>query len=133
MPAADANPTPAPPVSAEPDLDGGRSGGGLSLGEGGRQIPGIPADFHFTYYIERMLALIESRWFKPAVSEETATQVRFRIHRDGRLDNIEIEGTSGSPSFDRAALRALYAANPLPPLPPAYGKSILTVHLTFSE
>jgi hypothetical protein len=37
------------------------------------------------------------------------------------------------PSFDRATLRALYAANPLPPLPPAYGKPSLTVHLSFAE
>ncbi len=133
MPAADADTTPAPTASADPDPGSGRSGGGLSLGEGGGQVPGIPSDFHFTYYIERMLALIESRWFKPAVPEDTAAQVRFRIHRDGRVDNIELEGSSGSPSFDRAALRALFGANPLPPLPPAYGKSTLTVHLTFSE
>ncbi len=134
MPAPDAHATPAPTPPPSPDLTGAGSGGGLSLGErDSGQVPGIPADFHFTYYIERMLTLIESRWFKPAVQEGTATQVRFRIHRDGRLDNIEIEGSSGSPSFDRAALRALYAANPLPPLPPAYGKSTLTVHLTFSE
>jgi outer membrane biosynthesis protein TonB len=37
------------------------------------------------------------------------------------------------PNFDRAALRALYAANPLPPLPPAYGRPSLTVHLSFAE
>jgi TonB family protein len=80
-----------------------------------------------------MLALIESRWFKPAVPEGTAARVRFRIHRDGRLDGIELEASSGSPTFDRAALRAMYAANPLPPLPPAYRKQTLTVHLTFSE
>lgn len=134
MPAPDANQTPAPTAPAEPESVGLGSGGGLSLGAGnGGQIPGIPSDFQFTYYIERMLALIESRWFKPAVPEGTAARVRFRIHRDGRLDGIELEGSSQNPSFDRAALRALYAANPLPPLPPAYGKSTLTVHLTFSE
>jgi TonB family protein len=122
-------PTPVPSTDAAPG--GGR---GLSLGEGaGSQVPGIPADFHFTYYIERMLALIESRWYKPAAPPQTRAVVRFRIHRDGRLEGIELEQSSGLPSFDRAALRALYAANPLPPLPPAYGKQSLTVHLSFSE
>ena len=95
--------------------------------------PGIPADFHFTYYIERMLALIESRWYKPAAPAGTKALVRFTISREGRVSSIELESGSGNSSFDRAALRALYAANPLPPLPPAYAKQSLTVHLTFSE
>lgn len=110
------------------------TGSGLSVGGGDSQrVPGIPSDFHFTYYIQRMLALIESRWYKPAVPAETRAQVRFTINRDGRVSRIELEQSSGNSSFDRAALRALYAANPLPPLPPAYSKPSLTVHLTFSE
>jgi protein TonB len=132
--------TPVPTEAAGPEATGagGGSGGGsssgLSLGEGdGGQVAGVPADFHFTYYIERMLALIESRWYKPAVAAGTRARVRFRIQRDGRLDTIEIEESSGHPSFDRAALRALYASNPLPPLPPAYTQPSLTVHLSFAE
>jgi protein TonB len=134
--------TPVPTEAAEPEATGtgsgagsiGGSSGGLSLGEGdGGQVAGVPADFHFTYYIERMLALIESRWYKPAVAAGTRARVRFRIQRDGRLDTIEIEESSGHPSFDRAALRALYASNPLPPLPPAYTQPSLTVHLSFAE
>ncbi len=124
-----ATPRPAPP----PDAAGDRSGG-LSLGAGGgRETAGIPSDFHFAYYVQRMLALIESRWYKPAVPEGTEARVRFTISRDGRVNRIELESSSGLSSFDRAALRALYAANPLPPLPPAYAKPSLTVHLTFSE
>ena len=121
-------PTPPPPV---PDEGGGR---GLSVGSnGGGGAAGIPADFHFTYYIERMLALIESRWYKPAVPQKTRARVGFVILKSGRIEGIRLEESSGMPSFDRAALRALYAANPLPPLPPAYGKSSLTVHLSFAE
>jgi TonB family protein len=133
MPAADSSATPAAtPEDEAPSR--GVTGGGLSLGESGAKQPeGIPADFHFTYYVERMLALIESRWYKPAVPPNTRARVRFRIHRDGRVDGIVLEESSGQPTFDRAALRALYAANPLPPLPPAYGKPTLTVHLAFSE
>ena len=109
-------------------------GSGLSVGSNSKQeIPGIPSDFHFTYYVQRMLTLIESRWYKPVVPTKTRARVRFTINREGRLSRIELESNSGNSSFDRAALRALYAANPLPPLPPAYRKPSLTVHLTFSE
>lgn len=134
MAVPDGEASPVPTAASVPPEPSGATGGGLSLGGGeGGQIPGIPSDFQFTYYIERMLALIETRWYKPVVPEGTSALVRFRIHRDGRLDRIELEETSGHPSFDRAALRAMFAANPLPPLPPAYGKSDLTVHLRFSE
>lgn len=131
MPAADSSATPAPTPPPAPASSGGR---GLSVGEtNGGGIPGIPTDFHFTYYVERMLALIESRWYKPAAPGDTRARVGFQILRDGRIEAIRLEESSGVPTFDRAALRALYAANPLPPLPPAYGKSSLTVHLSFTE
>lgn len=132
MRAADsvATPEPTPP----PVESGGGGGRGLSVGENsGGAAPGIPVDFHFTYYIERMLALIESRWYKPTVPQGTRVRVGFVILKSGRLEGIRLEESSGVSSFDRAALRALYAANPLPPLPPAYGKPSLTVHLSFAE
>ena len=123
----------ATPLPTQPPATAS-GGNGLSIGGGSnQQIPGIPSDFHFAYYIQRMLALIESRWYKPAAPSETRALVRFTIYRDGRVSRIELESSSGNSSFDRAALRALYAANPLPPLPPAYRKPSLTVHLTFSE
>lgn len=129
MAAPDREATPRPtPVPAP------AGGSGLSVGGGTNQdIPGIPSDFHFAYYVQRMLALIESRWYKPVVPADTRARVRFTINREGRLSRIELEESSGNSSFDRAALRSLYATNPLPPLPPGYRKSSLTVHLTFSE
>ncbi len=140
-PTAEAEPEPSPPPADDLAPGGGGAGGGgtgggggLSVGgAGGGAAPGIPSDFQFTYYVERMLALIESRWYKPAVPAGTRARVRFVILKDGRVEDIRLEESSGMPSFDRAALRAIYAANPLPPLPPAYGKPSLTVHLSFSE
>ena len=130
MRAADSVATPAPtPVDT-----GGGGGRGLSVGENtGGGAPGIPADFHFTYYIERMLALIESRWYKPTAPPGARARVRFVILKSGKVEGIQLEESSGISSFDRAALRAMYAANPLPPLPPAYGKPSLTIHLSFAE
>jgi TonB family protein len=63
----------------------------------------------------------------------TRTRVGFVILKSGKVERIQLEESSGISSFDRAALRAMYAANPLPPLPPAYGKPSLTVHLSFAE
>ena len=133
MAAPDQRATPRPTPPPAPPSDGG--GRGLSLGGAGDTGPaaGIPSDFHFAYYVQRMLALIEARWYKPAAPAGTQARARFTIARDGKLSRIELEESSGNSSFDRAALRALYAANPLPPLPPAYAQSSLTVHLTFSE
>jgi protein TonB len=132
MRAADSAATPAP---TPPPVDSGGGGGrGLSVGENTVSgDPGIPADFHFTYYIERMLALIESRWYKPSAPAGARARVRFVILKSGKVEGIQLEESSGISSFDRAALRAMYAANPLPPLPPAYGKPSLTVHLSFAE
>jgi protein TonB len=133
MGTADSEATPVPTPEAV-ERGGGGGGGGLSVGgESGGSAPGIPSDFHFTYYVQRMLALIESRWYKPAAAQGTRAQVAFTILKDGRLEGIRLEQSSGLPSFDRAALRAIYAANPLPPLPPAYRKPSLTVHLSFTE
>ena len=137
MRSSDSEVTPVPtPPPADTGGGGGTSGttSGLSVGSSNQTgSAGIPADFHFTYYIERMLALIESRWYKPATGTATSARVGFVIMKDGKLQDIRLEESSGLASFDRAALRALYAANPLPPLPPAYGKSSLTVHLSFTE
>jgi len=124
--------TPVPTPRAAPVQ--GVAGRGLSLaGAEAAGPPAIPADFHFAYYVDRMLALIESRWYKPPAPADTSARVRFQILKSGRVVGISLEATSGVPSFDRAALRALYAANPLPPLPPGYRKSSLTVHLAFTE
>jgi len=148
MPATDAEPQPTPapsPQASQPTADtqaaaagssteAGTRRSGLSLGGSGTGTPsGIPSDFEFTYYVERMLSLIESKWYRPPVPPETRAQVRFSITKRGRLEGIQLESSSGVSSFDRAVLRALYAANPLPPLPPAYRKPSLTVHLTFSQ
>lgn len=131
MRAADSMATPAP---TPPPAGAGGAGRGLSVTSSvTSNVPGIPADFHFTYYIERMLALIESRWYRPSAPPGTRVSVRFVILKSGRLEGIRLEESSGVSSFDRAALRAMYATNPLPPLPPAYGKPSLTVHLSFAE
>lgn len=88
-------------------------------------------DFPYTIYIERMRTLIAGKWFRPQASAESLTSVYFIIDRDGAIRDAKIEASSGEGTFDRAALRAVLEASPLPPLPFGYTGSYLGVHLTF--
>ena len=88
-------------------------------------------DFPYTLYLERMRTLIGSRWVRPALTIPRTTVVYFRIQRDGSIVSPDHSVKSGDGLFDRAALRAVVEASPLPPLPPGYSGSYLGVHLTF--
>ena len=74
---------------------------------------------------------MESNWYRPPAPAETRCRVRCRVDRTGRLLEAGIEESSGVAAFDRAALRAVYAATPLPPLPQGFSGQALTVHLDF--
>jgi TonB family protein len=78
-----------------------------------------------------MLTLIGGNWLKPEVSEGTSAIIAFNIQRDGRVTDVKLISPSGVGVYDRAAIRAVYAANPLPPLPPEFTGERLGVHLRF--
>ncbi len=106
----------------------GSAKGGLALGVGNG---GGDEAFPFTYYLNRVLALIEGNWFRPPSAQGTSCRVRCVIDRSGRLVEAGLEVESQTPAFDRAALRAVYASAPFPPLPQSFGGSTLTLHLEF--
>lgn len=108
---------------------GARMGAGLGLAESG--VDGPP--FAYQYYLERVLAAIEQNWFKPPAPPATRCRVRCRIGRSGELKEAGLEEPSGVGAFDRAALRAVFAAAPFPPLPQGFGGSELILHLEFVE
>lgn len=57
-------------------------------------------------------------------------KVAFTIHRDGSVDGVEVIESSGSPTIDRLAERAVISTQ-LGPLPNAYEKETLVVHANF--
>lgn len=129
------------PVPATPVAPGGTGAAsatsqgspqhGLTLG--GSSEPATEEAFPYAYYLNRLLGMIESNWFRPPVPPDTRCRVRCRIDRSGRLLEAGIEEPSGIPAFDRAALRAVYASAPYPPLPQGFGGATLTLHLEFGQ
>jgi protein TonB len=140
---AKAKPTPpkaaAPAKGAPPAVDlpaapgvpsgtAGLTGGALSFGA---DVAAFDADFPFSYYVQQLVSLIGANWFRPDAPDETVCTVSFRIQRSGQIADVRVETTSGVSYYDRAAVRAVFAANPLPPLPTDYRNEQLGVHLRF--
>lgn len=101
-------------------------------GVGNAGITGLEGgDFPYTFYLERMVALIGDNWLRPPTGADIAVVVYFRIERSGEIRDARISKSSGSSVFDRAALRGVLESSPLPPLPSGYRDRYLGVHLTF--
>jgi TonB family protein len=105
--------------------------GGVDIPIGSTGVTGIEGDFPYTIYIDRMKTLIGQRWLRPQSVSGITTTVSFAIDRDGAIRDAKNEIASGNGTFDRAALRAVLEASPLPPLPFGYNGTYLGVRLTF--
>ena len=89
-------------------------------------------EFPFPEYLALIQYRIESQWQPPTnAGGGLLTTVYFRIGQQGDLSEIKVTKASGSFVVDQSALRAVYAANPLPPLPAGSGLSSLGVHFDF--
>ena len=117
----------APEAQPEGSARGNVSGLALGASVAGLDNP----DFTYGYYVDQMLKLIQGNWTRPMVGSGVEATIFYRIARDGRIIEAKIERSSGINSFDLAALRAVQASGPLPPLPRAFRDSWLGVHLIF--
>ena len=91
--------------------------------------------FPFADYLYRIRDLIAVQWSPPPTGPyglQRRTEVFFRLGRNGRLVvQPRVEDASGDTTFDRAAMRAVAAAAPFPPLPREYDGQSLGVGLAF--
>jgi TonB family protein len=124
-------PAPGPPGGEALNPNRGLGFGGLSTGGGlgGGSYLDVK-NFCCPDYLATMIQVIRGNWSaRQQVAGET--MVMFRIQRDGRLTDIEVERSIGYPALDLTAQRALFVTQRLPPLPAAFPDDHLTVHLRF--
>ena len=86
-------------------------------------------DFVYSYYLDRMLQLIQQHWRKPSVSRPIECVLHFRIQSDGQVTELQVRESSGLRAWDEAARRAVQSASPMQPLPRGYRQSSLGVTL----
>lgn len=91
--------------------------------------------FPFSYYLAAIERKVSQNWFSGVSSgtEGLTCLVFFRLRRDGRVDDVRIEQSSGNTYFDRSAMRAVRSAVPFPPLPRAFTDNYLGIHFTFVQ
>ncbi len=80
--------------------------------------------FPYSWYNNFVQSKMHSLWKRPtraAVGRDRASAVvSFRVFRDGRIENIRLQESSGSPVMDESVLQAARMADPLPPLPSGF-------------
>ena len=72
---------------------------------------------NFEPYMTEIQRTIKSNWHPPKAGNTRKTTAVFRVLRNGRMENPRIDSESGTLETDAAALAALNASAPFPPLP----------------
>ena len=87
----------------------------------------------FGPWIRRFMAQVRRNWFVPSAASSKAghATMTFTVARDGKISNLKIVESSGTPELDRAAFNALTSANPLEPLPSDYPREEMAMTTTF--
>ena len=89
------------------------------------------------FWITRVLGNIANEWdppSRPTGSREIVAIVHFRVGRNGRLIvEPDTRSSSGNRRYDSAAVRAIMAGQPFPPLPQAYRGNTLGINLGFRQ
>lgn len=90
----------------------------------------------FPWYVSQITRTVNDNWYRQEIDPSTpygrVTRVIFTISRDGTPSNIRITQSSGSPTLDTSAVRAVQRVNTFGALPPQYRGSNVSVEYTFS-
>ena len=129
-----------PPSNAIPYGQGGRPAlayGQFSTGAGPAGIGFGDSTFgeRYGWYVDAITRAISQNWLKSLVDTRISRAPRvylsFDIGRNGKITNVGVQQSSGIPSLDRSAQRAVLASDPLPALPPDYRGSSVNVVFFF--
>ncbi len=84
-------------------------------------------DFKFGWYLANVRDKIKPNWQPLKGNQDATARVIFSINRSGWVVdvNVDNEHSTGSFEFKQAAIRAIRASNPFPPLPEEFTKATL--------
>jgi protein TonB len=105
--------------------------------KGGLSFTGGTGDFgsRFGWYVDGVRRKVSENWMKyeidPRIDSARRVYVYFEITRSGQPVSIRVEQSSGIPSLDQSAMRALQRIDTFGPLPPEYAGNYVAVEFWF--
>jgi protein TonB len=105
--------------------------------KGGFGFTGGGGDFgtRFAWYVQAVQRTVSQNWLKyeidPRITSAQRVYITFDISRDGHPGNVQVEQSSGVPSLDISATRAIQRIDTFGPLPPEYSGSKVSVEFWF--
>jgi protein TonB len=105
--------------------------------KGGFGITGGGGDFgtKYAWYVHVIQQKVAENWLKyevdPRITSAQRVYITFDIARDGHPANVQVEQSSGVPSLDISAVRALERIDTFGPLPADYSGSKISVEYWF--
>jgi len=125
---------PVKDASPAPNAHPGGAPGGAAAGPTGVTATLGGGDASLGFYGASVKAALEAAWTKPYLEEQGDTYsatVSFVIARDGTARDVKIVTSSGVPSLDRSAMRAVIEASPFPPIPTSWQGDTLPATMRF--
>jgi len=105
--------------------------------KGGFGFTGGGGDFgsRYAWYVRVVNQKVSENWLKyevdPRIQNANRVYVTFDIDRSGRPTHMQVEQSSGVPSLDMSAIRALQRIDTFGPLPPDYSGNKVSVEFWF--
>ena len=105
--------------------------------KGGFGVTGGGGDFgtRYGWYVEVIQRKVSENWLKyevdPGINNAQRVYITFEVARDGHPYNVKVEQSSGVPSLDQSAVRALQRIDTFGPLPPDYHGDKISVEYWF--
>jgi periplasmic protein TonB len=121
--------TRSPPALSNPMYSQQSGAGQVGIGANS------PLGNRLGWYAEIVRQRIAQSWQTNGLDARPQSQpamVSFYIMRDGTIRTPQVVQSSGNPSIDNTALRAVYGAGQLPPLPPQITESYISAQFTFN-
>jgi len=153
-------PIPNASVSEAMRQQGHGAGGGITVGDPGAGGPGgygsgvnlpptpgsqgsnlqllsDPLGVDFRPYLTQILATVRRNWMaiipeSVHLGRQGKVAIQFSINRQGGVPKLVIASPSGADALDRAAIAAISASNPFPPLPADFKGDRVVLQFNFA-
>lgn len=130
-------PAPTPEETAVPYGDKGPVSGPFGTftapsTQGGFSFQNAEFGSRFANYVRIVNQTVSRNWYKPDVAAPHRAYITFTILRNGSVpfNSVQVEQSSGVPSLDQMAMRAVQRSE-FPPLPDGYNGSQVSVEFWF--